>query len=68
MLTRMEISERLDELAPFVDEYYRLQAAHAALGAPRGSTQTRPPAAFAPSGGGAFSPVGRARRRKRRPA
>jgi len=67
MLTPAEISERLDELAPFVDEYYRLQAAHAALGAPHGKTQAGSHGALAPSAGVVF-PVASARRRRRRPA
>lgn len=43
-----EITERLDELEPFVDEYYRLEAAQAALQAPRGMVPVRCAAASAP--------------------
>jgi predicted Rossmann fold nucleotide-binding protein DprA/Smf involved in DNA uptake len=47
-----EISERLEELRPYVDEYNRLEAAHRALA---GVTSAPAPAAAAPgrgSGGG----------------
>lgn len=68
MLTLTEISERLDELAPFVDEYYRLQAAHAALGKPRVRTEGWSPAPLSPFPGVLSSSADGTRARRRRPA
>ena len=62
---RREISERLRELKPLVDEYHRLEAAQAALEGvnPRPSTRRAP--ARSRSAGGAARPGGARRGRPR---
>jgi hypothetical protein len=67
---KKEISERLEELRPLVDEYHRLEAAHRALegvnsseGGGQSQTSSTPRRSASRSGGGSASGSGRGRPR-----